>query len=183
MPFLRRIFFQGECLFYLLVGDLNALCTRDADCQRYMICSGMKDGTRQCQCQTQFQYDNERRRCRKSGTRSQRFSIRLFFFQVVIMKHLVRVVSIVNQIWSVIKLFSHHSVHVMLIINIILPYGNAEVIQVLYVIVQLPNAWIMPNVEMEHVNVPINLSPTKIKFAVGRRKTIFSFDLSCHILF
>lgn len=51
--------------FSLLVGDLNALCTKDTDCQRYMICLGMTDGTRQCQCQRQFNYDDERRRCRK----------------------------------------------------------------------------------------------------------------------
>jgi hypothetical protein len=50
---------------FILVGDLNALCTKDTDCQRYMLCSGMNDGTRQCQCQTQFNYDNERKRCRK----------------------------------------------------------------------------------------------------------------------
>jgi hypothetical protein len=51
--------------FLYLVGDLNALCTKDTDCQRYMLCLGMNDGTRRCQCQTQFYYDNERRRCRK----------------------------------------------------------------------------------------------------------------------
>ncbi len=52
-------------IFRILVGELNALCTKDSDCQRFMICSGMSDGTRRCQCQTQFNYDNERKRCRK----------------------------------------------------------------------------------------------------------------------
>lgn len=47
------------------MGDLNALCTKDSNCQRFMICSGMSDGTRRCQCQTQFNYDNERKRCRE----------------------------------------------------------------------------------------------------------------------
>jgi len=51
--------------FSKLVGDFNALCTKDSDCQRYMICSGMNDGTRRCQCQNQYHYDDERRRCRK----------------------------------------------------------------------------------------------------------------------
>jgi hypothetical protein len=50
---------------FIIVGDLNALCTKDTDCQRYMVCSGMNDGTRRCQCQTQFNYDNERKRCRE----------------------------------------------------------------------------------------------------------------------
>ncbi|UJR26186.1 hypothetical protein I4U23_007529 [Adineta vaga] len=56
---LKYDFVKDRC-----VGDLNALCIKDIDCQRYMLCTGMKDGTRQCQCQTQFHYDNERRRCR-----------------------------------------------------------------------------------------------------------------------
>ncbi|CAM4742137.1 unnamed protein product [Rotaria magnacalcarata] len=46
------------------VGDLNALCTKDIDCQQYMLCSGMNDGTRRCQCQKQFDYDNDKRQCR-----------------------------------------------------------------------------------------------------------------------
>ncbi|CAF5216112.1 unnamed protein product, partial [Rotaria magnacalcarata] len=45
------------------VGDLNALCTKDIDCQQYMLCSGMNDGTRRCQCQKQFDYDNDKRQC------------------------------------------------------------------------------------------------------------------------
>jgi hypothetical protein len=52
--------------YFQLVGDFNALCTKDTDCQRFMQCSGMNDGTRRCQCQTKFIYDNERKRCRKS---------------------------------------------------------------------------------------------------------------------
>jgi hypothetical protein len=52
--------------YYGLVGDLNAVCAKDTDCQRYMLCSGMNDGTRRCQCQAQFNYDDERRRCRES---------------------------------------------------------------------------------------------------------------------
>ncbi|CAF3307637.1 unnamed protein product [Rotaria socialis] len=46
------------------VGDLNALCTKDIDCQQYMLCSGMNDGTRRCQCQKHFDYDNDKRQCR-----------------------------------------------------------------------------------------------------------------------
>jgi hypothetical protein len=49
----------------ILVGDLHALCTKDSDCQRYMLCSGMEDGTRRCHCQTLYNYDNERQQCRK----------------------------------------------------------------------------------------------------------------------
>ncbi|CAF4236950.1 unnamed protein product, partial [Rotaria magnacalcarata] len=45
------------------IGDLNALCSRDADCQRYMLCSGMDDGTRRCHCQTLYSYDIEQKRC------------------------------------------------------------------------------------------------------------------------
>ncbi|CAF3695841.1 unnamed protein product [Rotaria socialis] len=49
---------NNEC-----VGDLNALCSRDADCQRYMLCSGTDDGTRRCHCQTLYSYDLEQKRC------------------------------------------------------------------------------------------------------------------------
>ncbi|CAF0755837.1 unnamed protein product [Rotaria sordida] len=56
---LKYDFIRDQC-----VGDLNALCTKDTDCQQYMLCMGMNDGTRQCQCQKQFEYDNPRRRCR-----------------------------------------------------------------------------------------------------------------------
>jgi hypothetical protein len=50
---------------FILVGDLNALCTKDTNCQRYMLCSGMEDGTRRCQCQTLYNYDTQRKQCRE----------------------------------------------------------------------------------------------------------------------
>ncbi|CAF2358135.1 unnamed protein product [Rotaria sp. Silwood2] len=56
---LKYDFIKDQC-----IGDLNALCTKDIDCQQYMLCSGMNDGTRRCQCQKQFEYDYDRRRCR-----------------------------------------------------------------------------------------------------------------------
>ena len=52
-------------LFLSLVGDLNAICTKDSDCQTFMQCSGTNDGTRRCQCQKQYFYDQDRKRCRK----------------------------------------------------------------------------------------------------------------------
>lgn len=63
-PIFNRMKYFNFFLFRL-VGDLDALCTKDSDCQRYMICSGISDGTRRCQCQNQYHYDTERRRCRK----------------------------------------------------------------------------------------------------------------------
>ncbi|CAF3196683.1 unnamed protein product [Rotaria sp. Silwood2] len=45
------------------IGNLNALCRKDTDCQRYMLCSGMEDGTRRCHCQTLYSYDTEQKQC------------------------------------------------------------------------------------------------------------------------
>lgn len=100
-----------------------------------------------------------------------------FLLQVVIMKHLVRVVSIVKRIWSVIKLFYHRFVRVMHIITIIHQCGNVEVFQVRYAIERLRNVWIMLNVEMEHVNVPISLYLMKIKSAVRIEKNFSLLDV------
>ena len=49
-----------------LVGHLNAACTKDDDCQRFMLCTGMTDGERRCQCQASYTYHEEQQRCRKS---------------------------------------------------------------------------------------------------------------------
>lgn len=46
------------------MGDLNAVCSKDTDCQQYMLCSGMPDGKRRCHCQSMFHYDLDRRQCR-----------------------------------------------------------------------------------------------------------------------
>jgi hypothetical protein len=59
---LHDLFMKNDSI---LVGDLDALCTKDTDCQQYMLCSGMEDGTRRCHCQTSYSYDTERQQCRK----------------------------------------------------------------------------------------------------------------------
>ncbi|CAF0888588.1 unnamed protein product [Adineta ricciae] len=46
------------------IGDLDAICTKDKDCQRYMLCSGMEDRTRRCHCQNLYHYDFDRKQCR-----------------------------------------------------------------------------------------------------------------------
>ncbi|CAF0867207.1 unnamed protein product [Rotaria sordida] len=55
---LKYDFVNNQC-----IGDLNALCRKDTDCQRYMLCSGMVDGTRRCHCQTLYSYDTEQKQC------------------------------------------------------------------------------------------------------------------------
>ncbi|UJR22802.1 hypothetical protein I4U23_025833 [Adineta vaga] len=68
----KRISSSGICrcaINYTLVnnqciGDIDAICTKDTDCQRYMLCSGMEDRTRRCHCQTLYHYDSERKQCR-----------------------------------------------------------------------------------------------------------------------
>lgn len=62
----NRSIWIGRCIAIItLVGDLNAVCAKDTDCQRFMLCSGTEDGTRRCQCQAQFNYDEDKKRCRK----------------------------------------------------------------------------------------------------------------------
>lgn len=61
--FIFSITFYSIC--FSLVGDLNAICTKDTDCSRYMLCSGMNDGTRRCHCQTLYSYDTDRKQCRE----------------------------------------------------------------------------------------------------------------------
>lgn len=100
------------------------------------------------------------------------------------MKHHVRVVSIVKQILSVIKLFYHRFVLVMHIIIIIHYYGNVEVFQVQFAIEQLLNVWTMLNVVMEHVNVLISLYLMKIKSAVGIERNVLEemFSVSINLV-